>query len=66
MYKQKFTVRQIEEHIKTGAMTCKCGNNFATHLMYKCFYCGEYYCYKCAADHFKECDYKKPVCKINS
>lgn len=31
---------------------CRCSQMCSMKTAYKCLYCGEYYCRKCAEDHF--------------
>ena len=38
--------------VRTATMTCGCGTKRGVLLMYKCLYCGEWYCTVCAEQHF--------------
>jgi hypothetical protein len=40
-------IRQPEQRV-----TCICGHNFPLQIGYRCLYCGEYFCLKCAESHF--------------
>lgn len=33
-------------------IVCGCGNIRPIRFLYRCLYCGEYYCYQCAEVHF--------------
>lgn len=41
-----------EASISPAAVSCRCGRTFALRFMYRCLYCGEYYCLRCAEVHF--------------
>jgi hypothetical protein len=34
------------------AVKCRCGRKIVVWKMYRCYYCGEYYCEQCAPEHF--------------
>lgn len=34
------------------AVTCPCGTKAPMRFMFRCYYCGVWYCFKCAAVHF--------------
>lgn len=38
----------VQDHV----VTCCCGRPRALELAYRCLYCGEWYCFNCAQDHF--------------
>ena len=38
--------------IRTTKVTCGCRRIISIIFMFKCFYCGEYYCDECAPHHF--------------
>lgn len=40
---------EIEE---VAMFTCSCGFRLPLRHGYRCFYCGEFYCYSCAERHF--------------
>jgi hypothetical protein len=42
-------------------IVCGCGSIRPIRFMYRCLYCGEYYCFTCAELHFGQTvkDYKK-------
>lgn len=37
---------------KSGTVNCCCGTKLPTWIAFRCLYCGEYYCQKCAEIHF--------------
>jgi|GEM_PF-2517759 len=40
---------------------CRCGHKAPVYAMYRCYYCGEFYCEKCAPIHYGKTreEYKK-------
>ena len=44
--------KQIEQTRANGTVTCNCGKHAHVREFYKCLYCGEWYCRKCAEAHF--------------
>lgn len=50
--KRKTVAKQLMQAAREGKVDCSCGKIIPTHLMYRCLYCGEFYCQKCAEDHF--------------
>ena len=38
--------------VRMAAITCPCGTKRAVTLMYKCLYCGVWFCEWCAEAHF--------------
>ena len=45
---------QVFEHPASGeiTMTCECGMKRHWSLMYRCYYCGQWFCDSCAPSHF--------------
>lgn len=52
--KAKIVRAQFKEIQNTNSITCGCGHNVPVRFMYKCLYCGEWYCKTCAEEHFGE------------
>lgn len=50
--KRAFVRRQTQEAMDTAHVHCGCGKLRPTWLMYRCYYCGEFYCEPCAPEHF--------------
>jgi len=52
------TARHVYDQLKEAKqdigsrITCGCGTRMRQHQAYKCFYCGVFFCEKCAAEHF--------------
>jgi hypothetical protein len=47
--------RQYTEAFKTNFITCECGQKRNTiRNIYKCFFCGEWFCQFCGKEHFGE------------
>lgn len=46
-------IKQSREVLRTNTITCPCGANKILIYMYKCLYCGIFFCKKCAKEHFK-------------
>jgi hypothetical protein len=44
--------RQWAKAVNTGTIICGCGQLRALELAYRCLYCGEWYCFRCAEVHF--------------
>jgi hypothetical protein len=45
--------RQMTEAVRcVGEVTCECGSSLPIHCMYKCLYCGRWFCRICAHNHF--------------
>lgn len=45
---------QFKEAIETIGVTCGCGHRLPLRFSYRCYYCGVYFCDRCAAVHFGE------------
>lgn len=44
---------QMTEAIRcVGSITCECGTSLPVHCLYKCLYCGRWFCRVCAHKHF--------------
>lgn len=57
-----FIINQFRETKKDHpVVTCRCGAKVPLRFMYKCYYCYEYLCEKCAPIHFGSTreEYKK-------
>lgn len=53
MDKKNVTVaRQFRQAREGRDIVCGCGKPIQLLWMYRCFYCGEYYCAQCAPEHF--------------
>jgi len=50
--KREVVARQFKEAINTHSVTCGCDNKLPLPYAFRCLYCGEYYCQKCAEIHF--------------
>jgi hypothetical protein len=37
-------------------VTCGCGRSMAIECLFRCFFCGVFFCEKCAREHFGEED----------
>ena len=44
--------KQLIELLRTGLTTCSCGRRRELRWLYRCLYCGEWYCHFCAERHF--------------
>ncbi len=49
--KEKFIRKQFKEAMKSH-VTCKCNTCAPLRFMYRCLYCGEFFCLHCAEIHF--------------
>lgn len=38
--------------VRLGTITCRCGWERGITMMYRCLYCGEWFCELCAEKHF--------------
>jgi len=48
-----FLARQVTEAKHEGAVTCECGLKLPLWgMVFRCFYCGCWFCRKCAGKHF--------------
>lgn len=47
MYKQFHAMSTTRKDV-----TCRCGGRFTAAMMYRCWFCGEYFCIKCSPAHF--------------
>lgn len=47
-------LRQLKRSIKLGnpAIRCECGNLISVQSVFRCLYCAEWYCQRCAEIHF--------------
>lgn len=55
--KQSFVLKQLreakyQEGESVQKVTCFCGLCAPLRFMYRCLYCGEFYCLQCAVTHF--------------
>lgn len=53
---RKFEIvrEQSKEIIQTGSVTCQCGKTSEVwRFTFRCFYCGIWFCQKCASKHFR-------------
>ena len=50
--KEKRVWRQTLEAMGGHHVTCCCDKKLPIHFAFRCLYCGEYYCQKCAEVHF--------------
>jgi hypothetical protein len=48
--------KQIRAATKGEAIPCRCGSAFlipkSLNRIFRCFFCGEWFCYRCAPAHF--------------
>jgi len=44
--------KQNIEILTDGIITCECGKRCDIRFFYKCLYCRQYYCFRCAEEHF--------------
>lgn len=44
--------RQLRVAMRGGAPPCGCGNKPPWWKLYRCYYCGAWYCEACAPGHF--------------
>ena len=60
--KLELVAKQTKQVHSTGIVTCECGNTVKVYgLIYKCFYCGVWFCHKCAKRHFGEMKENKEI-----
>lgn len=54
--KRQRIYEQLKEVNKSGELkiTCACGKRNPHSHMYRCLFCGEFYCPVCAKEHFEE------------
>ncbi len=45
---------QLSSAIKSQPVECQCKRKIPSWKMYRCFYCGKFFCRKCAKDHFEQ------------
>ena len=63
--KREFVTKQLQELIRQDCnnilVSCECDKKIPIHLAFRCLYCGQYYCQKCAEEHFGKSreDYNK-------
>lgn len=50
--KRQWTMMQYSEAKDSGIVPCRCGSQRYVASMFRCYYCGEFYCQACAAKHF--------------
>jgi len=59
--KAAFVAQQLRETVtqelagvtvRMATITCRCGRERSLIYMYRCLYCGEWFCTQCAEDHF--------------
>lgn len=50
--KSAFVAQQFKEAMGPQMLSCGCGRKIPIRFMFRCFYCGEWYCRPCAAKHF--------------
>lgn len=51
-FKVKAIVRQARQLTRGEKTDCMCGGSFHAHQLFRCLYCGEWYCLPCAEKHF--------------
>jgi len=51
--KRKVILKQLRQIDISQKMSCECGKHVSIVHMYRCFYCGQFYCPQCAKEHFK-------------
>lgn len=59
----KVVYRQLREAMFSKKVTCRCGHASVFGFVFRCFFCGEFFCSRCARDHFGCKDY---VCENGS
>jgi len=42
--------------MSSALVTCGCGRRMAIECLFRCFFCGVFFCPKCAREHFGEED----------
>lgn len=47
-----FMYKQIRQSMRESTVTCGCGNRQPLRYMFRCYYCGVFFCHKCAGEHF--------------
>jgi hypothetical protein len=51
--KQSFVARQFQQAKGASpSVDCECGLRLPLRFMYRCLYCGQFYCQSCAEVHF--------------
>ena len=50
--KKRVIADQWSEATAQNSITCTCGLQRALPLAFRCLYCGQYYCHRCAEIHF--------------
>lgn len=50
--KASFVYEQLKQARDTGEVECYCGRRFEWISLFRCLYCREFYCAKCAEEHF--------------
>ncbi len=48
------SIKEINKHKPAVEVACTCGVKKNILYMYKCFYCGIFFCKKCGEEHFKK------------
>lgn len=52
--KKRIIADQWSQAVSQNTITCACGLERALPLAYRCLYCGQYYCHRCAEVHFSK------------
>ena len=50
--KRTIVARQCREVVTSDKVTCVCGQAVGIHMSFRCFYCGVWFCHRCAREHF--------------
>ena len=50
--KRNIVYKQQKQAMMVSKVTCECNLTIPLYHVTRCYYCGEYYCEKCAAEHF--------------
>ena len=49
----KWAMNSFGQMIRNESITCRgCEKNFEAKYLYRCFFCGSYFCVKCSEIHF--------------
>jgi len=49
----EWAYKGLKQAIKRELVTCRgCKLDFNLYLLFRCYFCGSYYCSKCAQNHF--------------
>lgn len=49
----KWAYKSYKQAFKGELVTCRnCKNKFKLHDLYRCWFCGSYFCRKCGKNHF--------------